>query len=86
MTVFAFPADRWQRVESSELWNITGHQRLNLKQLERLPPDVTFKVRAWTIRGVRKTTQGTLADLLAALHRGPPTSSCGSSPAAKAYA
>ncbi|KAK8400942.1 hypothetical protein O3P69_002607 [Scylla paramamosain] len=44
---------------------------LDLKGLARLSSEVPLKVRAWTSRGVRKTTQGTLADLLAALNAGP---------------
>ncbi|KAK8400925.1 hypothetical protein O3P69_002596 [Scylla paramamosain] len=71
VAAFAFPADGWRRAASGEWRNVTGHQRLDLKGLARLPPEAPLKLRAWTSRGVRKTTQGTLADLLAALRAGP---------------
>ena len=71
VATFAFPADRWRRAASGECRNATGHQRLDLKVLARLSPSAPLKVRAWTDRGLRSTTQGTLADLLAALNAGP---------------
>ena len=71
MAVFAFPADGWRQAASGEWRNVTGYQKVDLKRLATLPPEAPLKMRAWTSLGVKKTTQGTLADLLAALHAGP---------------
>lgn len=73
MALFTFPTDGWNRMDSGEWHNVTGHQRLDLKVLARLPHEAPLKLWAWKSRGLRKSTQGTLADLLATLHGGPAT-------------